>query len=345
LLVVSFALPPGVGSDSARTRELYRTVAERIAALPGVAAVTASSTAPFSGGSSSSPNEIEGRALGPGEYGPSAQHRVVMPGFFQTMGIPIVAGRAIGEEDRVGSDPVVVVSEALAKRDFPSGDAIGRHIKHQSVWRLIVGIAGDVKYRGLALDDEATVYVPYTQRANVSMQMLIRTRVPTASMTAQVKTAILAAAPGAMMRRTDVMTELVKKSVANERFRTLLVSLFGVLAAVLASVGLYGVTARAVSQRRREVAIRVALGASTRSVVTLIVRATLSGVSVGIATGLIVAVLAARWAGPLLYGIDARDPVTYGAIVLLLAGISVAASWLPARRAARVQPASVLRGE
>jgi predicted permease len=345
MLVVSFALPPGVGRDSSRTRELYRTVAERIAAVPGVAAVTASSTAPFSGGSSSSPNEIEGRPLAPGEHGPDAQHRVVMPGFFQTMGIPIAAGRAIGDEDRVGSDPVVVVSEALAKRDFPAGNAIGKHIKHQNVWRLIVGIAGDVKFRGLSLDDEATVYVPYTQRANVSMQLLVRTKVPTATMTAPVKAAILAAAPGAMVRRTDVMSELVKKSFASERFRTLLVSLFGVLAALLASVGLYGVTARAVGTRRREVAIRVALGASTRSVVTLIVRATLGGVTIGIAAGLVVALLAARFAAPLLYGIDPRDPVTYAGIVVLLAGISLAASWVPARRAARVQPASVLRGE
>jgi ABC-type antimicrobial peptide transport system permease subunit len=123
------------------------------------------------------------------------------------------------------------------------------------------------------------------------------------------------------------------------------VSLFGVLAATLASVGLYGVTARAVGQRKREVAIRVALGATGQSVVALIVRSTLGGVLIGLASGLATALLAARWAAPLLFGIDARDPVTYGTIILLLIAVSLGASWIPARRASRVQPAMVLRGE
>lgn len=141
------------------------------------------------------------------------------------------------------------------------------------------------------------------------------------------------------------MSELVKKSFASERFRTMLISLFGVIAVMIASVGLYGVTARAVGHRRREVAIRVALGASGRSVVALIIRATLSGVFAGIAAGIAAAVLVARWAAPLLYGIDARDPATYGAIAALLVAISLAASWVPARNAGRMQPATVLRGD
>lgn len=345
LLVVNFALPPDVAGDSTRARALYATLVDRVAKIPGVAAVTAQNIPPFSGGSSSSSNEIEGHPLAPGQRGPEAQHRVVMPGYFRTMGIPLLAGRALGDEDRVGSEPVVVISESMAKRDWPGEIALGKHVKHQGVWRTVVGIVGDVKYRELSADDEATLYAPYTQRAQASLALMVRTRVPPATETAPVKAAILDLAPGAMIRRVDIMSELVRRSFASERFRTLLVSLFGALAALLAGVGLYGVTARAVGQRRREVAIRVALGASGPSVVGLIVRSTLAGVATGIAAGILIAAGAAQWAAPLLYGVGARDPAIYLSIAAGLITISAAASWIPARRAARVQPATVLRGE
>ena len=345
LLVVSLDLPPDIDRDTTRTREFFRTLAVRVAAIPRVAAVTEGSTSPFMGGSSSSPNEIEGHPLPPGTLGADAQQRVVVAGYFQTMGIPVIAGRALGPQDQAGSEPVVVISQAMAARDFPGENPVGKHLKNQGTWRTVVGVVGDVKYRNLESADEAMTYVPNTQHANSSLQLLVRTRVPTATLAAPVKSAILEIAPSAIVRRTEVMSELVKKSVASERFRTMLISLFGILAALIASVGLYGVTARAVGHRRREVAIRVALGASGRSVVALIVRATLSGVLAGIAAGIVGGALAARWAAPLLYGIDARDPVTYGAIAAFLIAISLAASWFPARRAAGVQPATVLRGD
>ncbi|HEY2848308.1 MAG TPA: FtsX-like permease family protein, partial [Gemmatimonadaceae bacterium] len=345
LLAVSIGLPPNIANDSTRTREFFRTLTARVAAIPGVAAVTAGSTSPFMGGSSSSGNEIEGHPLPPGKRGNDAQHRVVMAGYFLTMGIPLIMGRALGPEDQTGSDPVVVINQAMAARDFPGENPLGKHVKHQGVWRTVVGIVGDVKYRDLESEDEATIYTPDTQRSNSGLQLLVRTRVPTATLVAPVKAAILEVSPSAIVRRADVMSELVKKSFASERFRTMLVSLFGVLAAIIASVGLYGVTARGVSQRRREVAIRMALGASRGSVVGLIVQATLGGVLAGIAIGIVSGALAARWAAPLLFGVNARDPVTYGGIALLLTAISLAASWLPARKAAGVQPAAILRGD
>jgi predicted permease len=345
LLAVSIGLPPNIANDSTRTREFFRTLTARVAAIPGVAAVTAGSTSPFMGGSSSSGNEIEGHPLPPGKRGNDAQHRVVMAGYFLTMGIPLIMGRALGTQDQTGSEPVVVINQAMAARDFPGENPLGKHVKHQGVWRTVVGVVGDVKYRDLESEDEATIYTPDTQRSNSGLQLLVRTRVPTATLVAPVKAAILEISPSAIVRRADVMSELVKKSFASERFRTMLVSLFGILAAIIASVGLYGVTARGVSQRRREVAIRMALGASRGSVVGLIVQATLGGVLAGIAIGIVSGALAARWAAPLLFGVNARDPVTYGGIALLLTAISLAASWLPARKAAGVQPAAVLRGD
>ncbi|MFI5312354.1 MAG: ABC transporter permease, partial [Gemmatimonadales bacterium] len=345
LLVVNFGLPATMRRDTVRTRQVYHDVVERLSAVPGVVTVTASNTPPFAGGSSSSSNEIEGRPLAPGTRGPEAQQRAVMPGYFQAMGIPLVAGRAFDERDQSGAELVAVISETMAKRDWPGEQALGKHVKHQGVWRSVVGIVGDIKFRALSSNDEATLYTPYAQRHYPSVAILVRTRVPPATLTAQVKAGILAVAPAAIVQRVDVMSDLVRRSFANERFRTLLVSLFGVLAALLAAVGLYGVTARAVGQRTREVAIRVALGSSATAVVALMVRSTLGGVGIGIACGMAIAIMAAPWASPLLFGVNSRDPVTYAAIVALVSVVSVVASWIPARRAARVQPAMVLRGE
>ena len=147
------------------------------------------------------------------------------------------------------------------------------------------------------------------------------------------------------MGTPETMDAMLKRSFADERFRTTLISVFGVLAALLAAVGMYGVTARAVAARTREVGIRVALGATPGSVVLLLVRSTLVGVGVGVATGLALAFVGARWVSPVLYGIDARNPATYGGIVALLGAVSLIASWVPARRATHVHPAGVLRGE
>ena len=147
------------------------------------------------------------------------------------------------------------------------------------------------------------------------------------------------------MTTIDTMSDLIDRSFAEERYRTMLIVVFGVLAAVLAAVGMYGVTARAVSRRTREVGIRMALGASSRSVSGLIVAQTLAGVALGVAAGVVAALAVTRFLSPFLYGVSATDPWTYAAILALLALVSVAASWLPARRAGRVPPATVLRAE
>ncbi|MEJ7812066.1 MAG: ABC transporter permease [Gemmatimonadaceae bacterium] len=345
LLVVRVALPRTEYADSTARREFYRAAHERLAALPEVEGVTASTTAPFGGGSSSSSIEIEGRLTGPGEQSHEAQQRTTLPDYFRTMGVPLLAGRTYTDADRPGAPLVVVISEALARRDWPTESALGKRVKFQGEWRTVIGIVGDVKFRKLSGDDEATIYAPLAQRAVSGLALLVRTRGRAATAVPAVRAALREVAPGAAVTAADEMTGLVARSFAEERYRTVLISLFGVMAALLAAVGMYGVTARAVSRQTREIGIRLALGATTWRVARLIVGHTLSGVAIGVVLGALGAAATAKLLAPYLFGVRSTDPATYAAALGLLGVASVAASVLPARRAARVEPAVVLRGE
>jgi predicted permease len=342
LLIVPVSAPRSIGADTLRSANMYREAAARFAALPGVTAVATSTTIPFGGGSSSSGIEIVGRVLAPGDRGPEVQQRTVSPNFFAFMGIPIVAGRAVSDADRGGTEPVLVVNEAMVRRDFPDGHAIGARVKFQGVERTIVGVASDVRFRNLSTAPEPTVYAPVAQRGSAG-SFLLRTSLPPSQLVAGVRRAVAAIDPRLTVGQLDTMDELVRRSFAEERFRTTLVSLFGLMAAALAAVGMYGVASRAAARRTRELGIRIALGASASNVIGLIVRSTLGGVVVGIAAGLVAALAGARWAQGLLYQVDARNPVIYGAIVLLLGSVALAASLIPARRASRVHPSVALR--
>jgi putative ABC transport system permease protein len=344
LLSVNVALPRARFGDDAVARTFYRRAADRLAALPGVSGVTAISTVPFSGGNSSSSIEIEGRPLAPDERRPEAQQRTIFPNYFQVMGIPLLAGRAFNDTDREGAPLVLIVSRSLARRDFPNESPIGKRLRFQGEWRAIVGVVADTKYSSLSSDDQATLYAPAEQRAT-RPGFLVRTTVEPASLTAAIRAALHDVEPGAPFLRADRMTDMLARSFAEERFRAMLVVLFGLVAGVLAAVGMYGVTSRAVSRRTHEMGIRVALGASAANVTTLMVRFTLTGVAIGIAFGLAGALAASRALAPFLFGITANDRASYLAAIAVLGAVSVVATWLPARRAARVEPAMILRGE
>ena len=346
LLVVRTSLPRPVATDSARVLRFYDGLATRLRAVPGVKAVTFGSQPPFNGGSSSSTIEREGAAgaVTP-QPGREAQQRMVVPGFFATLGIPVRAGREFAATDRTGAPNVAIVSDALARRDFPGESPLGKRLKYQGQWWTIVGVVGDVHFLKLTRDVEATIYTPSAQRGTWSLQPLIRTVGDPTSLSAPVRAAIHDVEPRATLVAINDMRELIRRSSSEERYRTLLISLFGTLAILLAAIGMYGVTARAVARRTREVGIRLALGAPTGRVVRLLVGHTLAGVVAGVAMGVLGALVAARFLSPFLFGIDAMDPVTYAGIVALLALVSAVASWLPARRAGLLEVAGVLRGE
>jgi len=331
--------------DTVRLRTFYDDALVKLGALPGVVSATAASNVPFTGGSSSSPYLLVGEGDAERKaHKHEVQQRVIAANYFATMGIPLVAGRAFTASDRSDATPVAIISETAARRDFPNESAIGKRVNYQGVWRTIVGIVSDVKFSRLSAADQPSIYTPISQRVSV-LDIVVRTKGDPAAMTAALREVVHAAGPTIAITGVEVVETLIHRSFGEERFRTALIALFGVIAAILSAVGMYGVTARAVARRTREVGIRVALGATTSSVVRMIVRGTLAGVTTGILIGTATAIVVSRVLAPYLYGVTTRDPLAYAGTLGLLTGVAVMASWLPARRAGRVEPAVVLRGD
>ncbi len=354
LLIVRASLPVVMVHDSVAIRTFYETAHARLAAVPGVAAVTEGSQPPFVGGPSRSPFNLESE-LGQSEDASRSaearlhwhwvQQRVVVPGYYGVLGIPLLAGRDFSNDDRPGAETVAIVSEAVVRRDFAGRAPLGSKVYFLGAWRTIVGVVGDVHFAHLSSDVEATLYTPAAQRGVYGMPFLVRTTADPAALTSTVRGVVSSVEPMAVVSAADVMTEAAKRSFAEERYRTVLMAIFGALATLLAAVGIYGVTTRAVERRLREAAIRVALGATQRSIHLTLVRTTLGGVAIGTALGLLASLAATRLLTPYLYGISPRDPATYVVIPVVLAIISVAASWVPARRAGNVRLVGLLGSE
>jgi putative ABC transport system permease protein len=331
--------------DSIRVHTFYNQVMPRLRAIPGVSDVTLTTSVPFAGGSSSSPYLLPGEGDAErSSHKHEVQQRTIAANYFAVMGIPVIAGRAFSSEDRAGSTLVAIISEAAARRDFPTESAVGKQVMYQGSLRTIVGVVRDVKFRGLGAADQPAIYTPISQRQDL-LDIVIRARADAATMTSAVRAAVRELDPAFVPGKAEIMDDLVRRSFGEERFRTALIALFGAIAAVLAAVGMYGVTSRAVSRRTREVGIRVALGATPRTVIAMIVNQTLAGVTIGVLIGAATAALASRVLVPYLFGVTSHDPATYGAIFMFLGLVSVLASWVPARRAGQVEPAIVLRGE
>ena len=353
LIVDAPSLPRMLARDSNVTSAFRTAAIARLAGLPGVTAVTASDAPPFSGGSSSSGVEPEGEDRQPAGGGSQntgrqheAQQRVTIPGYFAAMGIPLRAGRDFTDDDRTGAPLVAIVSSSLARREFPDESALGKRVKYQGEWRTIVGVVDDVHFQRLSKDLQPTIYTPVTQRrGSWVLSLLVRTTGDPSALAPQVRRIVAELAPPATSQTLQTMSTMVSRSFAEERYRALLVSLFGIIAAILAAVGIYGVTARSVSRRMRELAIRSALGASARSIATTVVGSTSIGAAIGVGAGFLAARMGSQLLTPFLFGISATDAATYAAILALLGGVTLGASCLPALRAMRADIAEVLRGD
>ena len=350
--VISMKLAlPSRTYDSTAIRNFIRAVEDRAKALPGAKTVALANFIPLDGGSYDFTFTIRGRPpLRPSDQ-PSTEVRQVTPDFFATLGMPVLRGRSIAESDQPGTTKVLVINQSLAKKFFPDGDAIGQSLvlgwgqDTTGDTRQVVGVVGDVRSVGLADAPEPTVYVPIMQAPYSNLAVLVRTNASPATLAAPLRSIVRELDHEIPVYSVQTMEERVAGSVGRERFYATLIAIFAGVALVLSAVGLYGVIAYAVSQRTHEMGVRVALGATgdriTRMVVGEGLRLTAAGAIVGIAGSL----LAGRLVATLLFGVTAVDPLTLGSVIAVLVIVAMLASWLPARRAARIDPLLAIRGD
>ena len=348
LSFVRFELPQSIYGDRARHLQFLDQVVGAMEGVPGVAAATPINTPPFSGtGGWDATWAAEGQTLDQSIANPQLNFEAVHPDFFVTVQLPIVRGRAFMASDREGAPKVAIVSEDVAARAWPGQDPIGRRVKlgdinSASDWRTIVGVASRTRYREL-LSQRPTLYVPAEQFIVAAQMLAVRTSAPLGA--AAARSAVAAVNPDVHVMEVVPFSSLLDRPLARPRFTARVIGAFAVAALLLAAIGVYAVMGAYVGQRRTEIGIRVALGATTADVRRLVVGEGLRLTAAGIAIGLGGAIAAAHLVRGLLFGVAPLDAVSLVGAALLLVGASIAASYLPARRAMRVDPITALRAE
>ncbi|HEX4438668.1 MAG TPA: ABC transporter permease [Thermoanaerobaculia bacterium] len=335
-------------NESARGAFLDRLL-ERMRALPGSRSAGAVFGLPLTGMSFSSSFRESGAADDGRE--PSAQLRLASRGYFTTMGIPVVAGRGFTDADRPGAPIAILVSESAAKKFFPRGDAIGKRLRfgaRPSETRVegeVVGVVGDVRDAELGAGPTPEFYGSLEQIPTDEFHVVVRAGVPAETLAAAARAAVAGLDPELAVTDLSTLDEVVRRSVARPRFLVQLLLVFASLALLLCAIGVYGVTAYGVSRRTREIGIRMALGADRAAIRAMVVREAARLAAAGVALGVAGAFAATRLLRGLLFEIAPGDPVTHATVALLLAAVAFAASALPARRAARMDPLAALRTE
>jgi putative ABC transport system permease protein len=352
LLTVRYTLTqPHVPEDS-QVLALQRRVLEGVAALPGVRSAALASELPMGRGLNVTGDfALEGQALGPNEAAPTTGWRIVSPDYFKTMEIPLLQGRAFTAADDEHAPGAVILDEALARRLWPGESALGKRLKlnartpAQSIWRTVVGVVGHVRQHGLAEASGDQLYVPLPQYPVRLNTLIVRAAGGRPEGLASSLRAAFAAVDRDLPLEIKTIDEGIAGSLTRERFNTYLYTFFGLVALALTAVGVYGVMAYSVAQRIRDVGIRMALGARKEDVLRLIVGQGARLTSIGLVLGLAAAWWLSRLMLSLLYGVGAGDALTFVGVPLLLGLLGLAASWLPARRAAKVDPLVALRYE
>jgi putative ABC transport system permease protein len=353
VLTMQIALPPSQYAAGHPVSAFYRQLLARIEELPGVQSVGAVTVLPLSGDVSATSFTIEGRPpLPTGEF-LLANYRAISPHYFRTMGIPLLQGRDVAERDGEAAPTVVVINQTMAQRFWPGEQPLGKRlrlkVKGQQISCEIVGVVGDVKYAELNAKATPEIYWPYAQNLRPgytsNMTLVVRTASDPVSMAAAVRSQVQAVDRNQPVFNIKTMEQYVVQAVASWRGATLLLSLFAALALVLAAVGIYSVMSYSVTQRTHEIGVRMALGAEPRDVLRLVVGQGMMLTLIGVIAGLAAAFALTRVMSEMLYGVSPTDPTTFAAIALLLAAVALMASYIPARRATKVDPMVALRYE
>ncbi len=349
LLTMKIPLSEVKYPDKERRSPFYAEVLRRVQALPGVQSAAVAGNLPLTYDGDSMPIGIEGRTDPPPDQRPDVILRVVGPGYFSTMGIPLVRGRDFSEQDKADSARVVIVSEKTARHFWPGENPIGKRLKPGSTnrnipWIEIIGVVKDVRQNDFVSEPKMQMYMPYQQLNSFAPNALVvRTNVEPLSLAGAVRNAIWAVDKDQPVSNLRSMDEIVSEAVARQRFSMLLLGIFAALAVVLAAVGIYGVMSYSIAQRTREIGLRIALGAQKSDVLKMILRQGLRFVAAGLAIGLAASFVLTRVMASLLFGISATDPATFVSISLVLIAVALLASYIPAVRAMKIDPMLALR--
>jgi putative ABC transport system permease protein len=334
--------------DDKPVQDFYTQLEDRIKALPGVVTVGATSTLPLTGYRWTGDFTIEGRS--PEDYGKEVRHKEITPGYFEAVGLPMLRGRSFTESDTAESPNVIVINDALARKHFQNEDPVGKRLTFNKPttpgpWHTIIGVVADERQEGMSREVMPQIYQSHLQNAINGMSLVIKTAVDPNSIVGAVRNEIRSMDKDLPPYEVQTLNELLYRSVARERFSTMLMAVFAGIALLLAAVGIYGVMSYSVTQRTHEMGIRLALGARPNDLVRLVVGRGLALTLAGVGIGLVSSLLLTQIMQSLLFGVSATDPLTFIAVSTLLSAVALFACYIPARRAARVDPMIALRYE
>lgn len=345
--LVPMPLPQGKYPDGKSQAAFYERLLEGLKTRGEIEWAAVAFPNPLEGQNAHGAFNIEGRVHATGEE-PRANIAAISPDYLRTMGIPLITGRHFTERDRAPAPTPIIVNATLARRDWPGESPLGKRVRFddtQDEWFTVVGVAGDSRNNGLDTDPQPVMYLPYHAFPLPFMSLVVRSPGGTGAVASAVRAEVHKLDPEMPVEPGRPLREIVSESVAEPRFRTTLLGAFAITALALAAIGVYGLISYSVAQRTREIGIRVALGARPGQVVSAIVREGMTLAIIGVAIGLAGALAATRVVEAFLFGIEATDPLTFAAVAALLLAVAFVASYVPSRRALRVDPLVALRSE
>ncbi len=345
--VVSLIVPQSRYPTRATQSDIYRRLLQGLSERGEFEAVGAGFPGPLRANNAAGAFMIDGRPTANPADMAFANIASVSGGYFSAMGIPLVAGRTFSESDTASAPDVGIVSVALARKGWPGENAVGKRIRFDDdqPWRTIVGVVADSRQLGLDQEAPPILYIPYEQFPLPFMTVAVRSRLAEGSVASLVRAQLSSIDPELPPGEVSTLQGVLDRSVSQPRFRTLLISAFAAIAVLLAAVGVFGLISYSVTQRTREIGIRIALGAAPRQVLRPMVREGLTLAALGVGIGVVGALLLGRVIGSFLYGVNSRDPLTLTAVAALLLFVSFLATYLPARRALHIDPIAALRAE